>query len=120
MLRVRECSEKCNKVEIKVPQICCKVSQSANNAWLTIQKKVHCKQTFVWAYRTQMDTFQKKKVDNNRVFSYIFSIIILFLYWKYYSAIGTFCCPVQKSRNFAPIFFLLPVRRTIVHLENLT
>ena len=29
-----------------------------------------------------------------------------------------FCCPVQKSRSFAPIFLLLPVKRTIVHLEN--
>ena len=68
-----------------------------------------------------MDGFQKKKkVDNNCIFSYIFSIIILFLYWKYYSAIGNFCCPVQNSRNFAPIFLLLPVRRTIVPLENVT
>ena len=66
-----------------------------------------------------MDDFQKK-VQKNRIFLYIFSIIVLFHYWKYYSPIGTFCFPVQKIRSFATIFFLLPVRRIIVHLENLT
>ena len=44
-----------------------------------------------------MDAFSnKKKVDNNRIFSYIFSIIILFLYWKYYSPIGTFVALFRK------------------------
>ena len=66
-----------------------------------------------------MDAFQKK-VENNRIFFYIFSIIVLFLYWKYYSPIGTFCFPIQKIRSFAPIFLLLPVTRIILYLENLT
>ena len=85
------------------------------------QEKVYCKRTFGLAYRTQMDAFQQKKmVQNNWILSYIFYIIVLFFYWKYYSPIGSFSCPIQKIRSFAPIFLLSPVRGIIIHLENLT
>ena len=82
-------------------------------------EKVYCKQTLRWTTGPKW-MFFKKKVENNRIFSYIFSIIVLFLYWKFYSPIGSFCYPIQKIRSFAPIFLLLPVRGIIVHLENLT
>ena len=64
--------------------------------------------------------FSKKKNQNNRTFSYIFYIMVLFPYWKYYSPNVSFCCPIQKIRSFAPIFLLSPVRGIIVYLENLT
>ena len=115
LLRVSECSEKCNKVEMKVPQTRCKVSQSINNSWVTIQKRSIANKLLYEPTGPKWMLF-KKMAENNVIFSYIFSIIVLFLYWKYYSSIGTFCCPFQKSRSFAPVLLLLPVRRIIMFI----
>ena len=84
LLRVSECSEKCNKVEMKVPQTRCKVSQSINNSWVTIQKRSIANKLLYEPTGPKWMLFKKKKkVENNRIFSYIFPIVVLFLYRKY-------------------------------------
>ena len=123
LLRVSECSEKCNKVEMKVPQTRCKVSQSINNSWVTIQKRSIANKLLYEPTGPKWMLFKKKKRLKTTVYFRIFFPLLscssIGSIPPPPSPIGTFCCPIQKSRSFAPRFLLLPVRRIIVHLGNL-